>query len=490
MNTISKIAGVAVALLAALIPVAAAAGSGPGRYEVVDEEITRYIWAVGSWNYESCRIVTDEIETVPQYQDIAALCGAETTALLNDNVIWLYYIGSFTETRQVKRLLPEIEIRTSYGAADGVTVWAADPLGVILRIEANIDGFPAVCDQTNGQVLQAGGLACSFPIYSPPAEFSAYAVSDYGDTSRSARLRIGNSTAAAGIFTDPKGNRLILGDNAYAKYNVYHDVPMRWGALPDQPRPDWIRNVSNDDLRSDNKYYYLAGQLILEGLVAPAGCDNYGLDGQYATECGALAAFSQVYDYQNAYNVAISAAGARYGVPNRLIKAIVAVESQFYPDALGVSGERGLYQITRDGADTLLRWNGSAFLEICGYYFDNCDLIPYDNLESWQRDLLANYVLNHRNDLTLLAAALKANAYQIDRLLENIAGLETPGAAFTFSQLWAMTVMNYHTGATVTAAVLQQLQQRGDPIDWDHYAAAMERVRPSALEYLARVKSN
>lgn len=491
MFTRDKVAGAGLFLLALLLaPGSAAAGGGTDRQVTQQQDAVKYIWVVGSWDFESCRILTDDLEFVPQYADIAALCGIETTRLLNDGIIWLYYLGEYHYTANVIVELPPIEIKTDYIAGAAV-VTAADPLPGqrITRIEALINGAPAVCDDYNGTPGPAGSLRCSFPINRAPVLFSAYAVSSYGDNSKSVTMRIGNRINSDPVFSAAAVNQfMVIGDIAYTQYNPYFDIPLRWGVLPGpDPVPWWLRTAGNVELITSHSYYYLAGQILLAGRLDGQNCYNYGLDGDYANQCGLTLAADLVTEYQNAYNGEIMAAADRYGVPAALIKRVIAVESQFWPGALGQAGENGLYQLTRDGADTILRWSGVTYLEICGLYFDTCQDIPYDNLESWQRDLLANHILSDPNNIDYLAAALKANAYQVDRLIDNILGIEDPGQYFDYVDLWRMAVINYHTGATVTAAIMQQLIQRQDPITWDNYAAALERVQASGSGYITRI---
>jgi len=486
----SKFAGAGLFLLALLmLPGSRAAAFGPDREVVQQQEAVKYIWVVGNYSFESCRILTNNIEAVPQYQEIAAYCGLETTKLLNNNIVWLYYLGEYQYTEEKTVKLPPIEITTNF--IDGnIEIQALDPLPgeAITRIEGDLNGQPIVCDQYTGRAGPGGSLACRFPVYRIPATFRAYAASTYGDTSENVTLRIGNKIKSDPKFLGTENNYFVIGDNAYTQYNVYFDILNRWGVLPGpDPLPGWVKTAGEAELYTSHSYYYLSGQILLNGFLDGHFCNNYGLRGNYANQCGLEITADLAEHYQNAYNQEIAAAADRYGVPASLVKRVIAIESQFWPDALGISGERGLYQLTRDGADTILRWSGDTFLEICGVYFDTCDKTPYDNLAAWQRDLLANHILSDPNNINYLAAALKANAYQVDRLLANILNVDPPGQYFNYLDLWSMTIINYHTGATVTAAILQQIQQRQDPITWDSYAAALARVKPSGRDYLARI---
>lgn len=477
-------------IILALIVGTPAAASGYDRTEVITVEKTGYIWIVGTWGFEKCRIITDAIDTIPQYADLAALCAPGTTALLNDGVINLYYLGQYTYTQEVINVLPPIIIETDYKAGK-IIITAIDtmPGHKITSVQATINGIPSMCDDVTGSAVD-GGLTCRFVIYNKPAHLTAIAYSDYGDSWNDIEFRIGNRVLSDFLFSDNYNNALILGGIAYAKYNIYYDVPLRWGVLPTDPIPAWLSGVPVANLETDHYYYYLAGQVIINGFAAAPGCLNSGLTGGYATNCGLLKVFPVTYTYQNAYNYEITAAAAAWGVPNSLIKRVIAVESQFWPTALGVANETGLYQITRSGADTLLRWNGSAYLELCNLYFNKCDFIPYDNLATWQRDILTNHILNDPNNINYLAAALKANAYQVNRLIENQLNIYNPGEYLSYVDMWRITIGNYHTGALVTAAALDQIKQRGELLSWDSYAAALGRVSNTGTNYISMVTLN
>jgi hypothetical protein len=371
--------------------------------------------------------------------------------------------------------LPPVEIRSDY-KQDLVIITAWDPLPGhrVTRIEIEYNG-PIVCDDYNSR-RQGDALICEIQIRYYPAEITAYAISDSGDRSKTTLLRI--------------ANRVVISDNAYTQYSNYMDVPRAWGSLPDPVTTPWpLRAGPGVILQTSRKYYYLAGQILLGGGLDGQKCPNYGVNGQYSTECGLEVALDHVYAYQNKYDQEIASAAAAYGIPAALIKQIIAAESQFWPSAMGQAGENGLYQFTRDGADTLLRWYGPTYIDICDIYFTGCASIGYDNLAAWQQDLLKNHILADYNNINYLAGALKANAYQVARLLENLAEIDLPANNFSYVELWKITIINYHTGATITAAALDQIDQLGQDYTYSNYAKAIERLQPSALVYVSRVFS-
>jgi hypothetical protein len=121
---------------------------------------------------------------------------------------------------------------------------------------------------------------------------------------------------------------------------------------PEQP-------ASADDLATGEPYTWLAGRLLWYGLVT-ADCDSYsGLDPVTlaANECGLKSAADKVHHWQNQFDGEIYAAARSEGVPAKLLKDVIAVESQFWPLWENrPAGEIGLAQITPAALDTYLRY--------------------------------------------------------------------------------------------------------------------------------------
>ena len=222
--------------------------------------------------------------------------------------------------------------------------------------------------------------------------------------------------------------------------------------------------------------------MILSGELDIPGCDNWGVEpwsGGYATQCGLEHARDAVVVAQNAYNEQIAAAGRESGVASRLLKNIIMLESQMWPDAAGQHGEAGLYQLSRAGADTLLRWDGRAYIERCDWYFEDCQTLGYDNREPWQQELLISSVMRDANDIALLGDVLVANAAQVDQLL-NAYG----AADMDYLARWRITIGNYHAGPGLTSAVLDQIRQQVMAPDWDSYEQILGEIQPGVLDYI------
>jgi len=144
------------------------------------------------------------------------------------------------------------------------------------------------------------------------------------------------------------------------------------------------------DLVTRKPYELLAGALLWHGLAIPR-CGGYsGLRTAWpatATACGMESALPNVLDWQNQYDLSIYDAGVSTNVPPRLLKAMIAQESQFWPGWINMAGETGLLQVTEQAADIAMRYSPELYAQSCkgsdcsaGY-----DLLPdYRQAQLWK----------------------------------------------------------------------------------------------------------
>jgi hypothetical protein len=89
---------------------------------------------------------------------------------------------------------------------------------------------------------------------------------------------------------------------------------------------------SASQLHTEENYYFLAGQLISNGVVDASTCPSNGLTlNGYANACGMDVAKEKVIVLQNAVDEAILKAYTDVGVPPVLLKQMIRTESQFWP---------------------------------------------------------------------------------------------------------------------------------------------------------------
>ena len=153
------------------------------------------------------------------------------------------------------------------------------------------------------------------------------------------------------------------------------------------PMPE-VNNPENPaDLATNEPYALLAGQLLWHGYATPDcnGWSGINVQTMGATDCGLISARDAVTRWQNQWDVQILAAANDARVPARLLKAVIGLESQFWPMAVGPIGESGMIQLTDDGADIALRYSPVLFALFCPPALGSiCSQIPYHLLRSHQ----------------------------------------------------------------------------------------------------------
>ena len=162
-----------------------------------------------------------------------------------------------------------------------------------------------------------------------------------------------------------------------------------WYMFPESSiwQAPWLENIdSAEDLETDLDYAFLAGQLIWYGYVDASGCVNSGLlPNGYADECGMEKAHDLVMEWQNRFDQVIVDASDESYVPARLIKGVIAQESQFWP-LWADKPEYGYGMMSEMGIDLLLNWNVEYYLKVCKQHYtsDQCQK-GYSYLSAEQR---------------------------------------------------------------------------------------------------------
>lgn len=176
---------------------------------------------------------------------------------------------------------------------------------------------------------------------------------------------------------EPSGSEIIdqCGYSAYVQYNTKSAYLkfVNSSPKPKEEKPQicaapvipigtglYQQIASAEELHTENDLTWLAGRLIWNGFVHPI-CDDggVGLDPTTlaANPCGVAAARDTAVRWQNQYDGSIYTAAVAYQVPARLLKKVMQIESQFWPQWSEEMGEIGVLQITDNGADVMLRFD-------------------------------------------------------------------------------------------------------------------------------------
>ncbi|HSM24338.1 MAG TPA: hypothetical protein VK856_05695 [Anaerolineaceae bacterium] len=318
-------------------------------------------------------------------------------------------------------------------------------------------------------------------------EVEYWAISDYGDESERETFTLRNVPDLG------KGDMYrfdLLGDGI--DVNTPAGTKL-WSLFPVLNHPDrdtLEQPASYLDLSTENRFLYLAGKLILTGIVDGKSCAGFGLiNNNTANPCGEDLAFNDVMAWQNQYDQEIYNTAIKYRVPARLIKGIIAQETQFWPYPVS-DKEYGLGRITENGADMLLIWNNDRYLEACLSLLaaETC-AAGYSNLDAGDRSLLRGLVLSEigtENEIDLLGATFLASATQVTQMVKNITELPVNEVS-TYEEMWKISVANYHSGSGCVGTAMQTAWSNGDNMYWDSIYPNLLGDCMGAVDYVESV---
>lgn len=268
---------------------------------------------------------------------------------------------------------------------------------------------------------------------------------------------------------------------------------LTWGLFPplDETLPLVLEQpLSVEYLHTTNRYFYLSGHLIQSGLVNISACPNGGLYANgSATPCGEKAGADKVLEWQNKYDEKIYTAALKYNIPARILKGILAQESQFWPIS-NDPYELGLGKFTENGAGMLLMWNIDYFLSTCipVYGKTSCSS-GYSSLnptaQLMQRRSLMDKI-GTRSEIDMLAGTLFASSAQINQMVINTSGKE-PAVLTTYEDMWKIATGNYYAGSGCIGTALQRINDGALKLTWEQLVAQMDGSCKIATIYVERV---
>ena len=268
--------------------------------------------------------------------------------------------------------------------------------------------------------------------------------------------------------------------------------------------PDWLMLADeNMDLATTNRYDILAARLLSTGRVDGSACPGNGLnpDGS-ANACGLELSSGPVTTWQNQFDPDILFSARSTQLPPKIIKAVIAVESQFWPMADWISGEVGLGQMTGYGADLVLAWRSTYYQSICRQAFGEFGCTkPYQSLDLSTQYRLRGMVLKEidatcsncpggmdiekgKQAVLVLAETLKASCLQSARIIYLETG-KIPSQLMSYEDFWRLVLANYQAGA---GCVYQALHRTANPNNWNSIAANFSSGCVSGADYIRRIE--
>lgn len=379
------------------------------------------------------------------------------------------------------------------------------PNGQVVRPYVILTAFASI--PRSGSVFLSGfadtrEFICAAPpcvIYLEPGTTS-FVFRAYSDTGEASEEII------ASVRVSQVENGYLVTIDSVSQFTVFTDsCSQTWGV-------DNAEDVSWDDfvqfpyqINTKKTLHYLATQLLLTGIVdasdCPAGGLSLGLD--WPTGCGLERANSKMIEWQNQYDDYIWLVSRDDGIPPKILKTLLEIESQFWPgNQRFYMDEIGLGQVNQLGMDVLLRRDPALYLQYCSAVLSDCTR-PYLSLEPAQQAMIRGAVVSTMNatcstcpngiDLSkakesvlLIGKLLEANCQQVEAILNQVirpdpdADAATATAAVstivaggstgntTYEDLWRFTLSSYHNGSSCLQDAIQTVRKAKLPVTWEN----------------------
>jgi hypothetical protein len=509
-----------------------AAGGGSHRQAEISVSYTEYEWWLLRWsdNDMVCQVFADH-EGLPEGKEVLEYCGNDhytewlktgpCLGVTADNLsscpgLYMHFIASKKKQRTVIIDLPEASVWvTMVGCVPKPLNNFCTSLPSLLLIaeEPLPNQYPAAIHGTiGGEPFSCSGPICNVPLRltSPDGTIMDFwADSSYGDSTEQyhAKIRLLDNTSdpnrtQAGYFVDILTSQWRGNESISACSDCWQAFPVPGKA------ENWLTNPSQaSDLQTADPLIYLAGRLIASGAVKASECPNNGLlTNGWANACGLQKSRELVVTWQNRYDEQIIQASNTTGIPSRLLKNLLAQESQFWPGAIFDRDiqEYGVGHLTELGSDTLLLMNNDFYNQFCPLVLDKsvCDEGYIYLPEESRRMLRGALAFSVRTDcpscpggldldhvdfnIKLVAEMLEASCEQTGLIMTDITG-KSPGDAAPYEDLWRFTLTSYHAGPGCLLNALNSTHQAQEPLRWDYVSNHLEPACRSAINFVERV---
>jgi hypothetical protein len=486
----------------------------PGaRLVKVEQKITEYTWKMLSQNSKTVLCTIQIYHTgKPTLEEVLAACSdalgfatptsaisgtpqATATPVSAGEVLSAgYFVFSSTqEVVQVKQVeVGPISVTISapedFVAAPVVILSGFEPAAQygysITGIQGYLQGIKFECDSGN----------CTIPLRGD-GEIIYWATSSAGDESAHFSVQVRVSYQAEGYKITLATTPTTTSDQTW-----YQDAcTIAWDGYISGTPPAWQNlPLVPDALHTEKSLFLLAARLLQNKLADASSCDNGGFfsDGT-VNACGMEKVKDALVIWQNRFDPAIWSASREFGVPAKLIKAVMQQESQFWPENTKQGAvEYGIAQVDETGADVLLRWDAQYQAEVCpGVLFD-CS-IPYARMAPGDQALLRGAVLQRLNaecpsctyginipkaeqSVRVLARMVRANCYQSAYLMEKYE------VRSDISDAWRLALISYHGGYQCLNNALLTISRDRSSTQWSNLSSYVNSC-PYVVDYVENI---
>lgn len=345
---------------------------------------------------------------------------------------------------------------------------------IAIEIRGTLDARGFVCH----------GSPCAIPV--PTSSVIIFrATSSTGATSEeiSATIRVELRADGYYVFLD-----------TVSQFSTFSDACLRFWDFQDETDPSWAEFAQFPyQLNTNKTLHYLVTRLIVNGIVDVQGCPAGGLNTSldWPTGCGLERARKAMIEWQNQFDEYIWLASKEYGIPPKILKTILEVESQFWPgDGRNYVDEIGLGQLSQLGVDVLLRRNPTLYQQVCATVLDDCAM-PYTLMSRENQAMIRGALVNSyssvcptcqygidlnkaKQSVPFIAQVLQANCETVKiiadarRESDYIEDIDDPYQSF-----WRFTLLAYHSGVSCFEQAVKNTPNEV-PLDWESLSENIE----------------
>jgi hypothetical protein len=307
----------------------------------------------------------------------------------------------------------------------------------------------------------------------------------------------------------PDGTGYLVTINVVSQFTTFRDsCSLAWD-VQDQAGATWDSFVQFPyEINTRKTLHTLAAHLILNGIVdssaCPAGGLNLSLD--WPTACGLESATPKMIEWQNQYDEYIWLASREHGIPPKVLKTLIEIESQFWPgNSRFYLDEFGLGQINQLGVDVLLRRDAAFYRQVCSTVLSDCN-VPYPSLDPSQQALIRGAAVSladatcstcpngldldkAKESISLIAMLLRANCEQVEVILDSadrkfgdpdadaatataaVATARASGETYqsvSYEDLWRFTFVSYHSGSNCFQEAVNATRKAHLSVTWEN----------------------
>lgn len=400
---------------------------------------------------------------------------------------------------------PPFSLPTSVSVLpSGLYAFIEAPVGVLSQPYVVLSAFSALPTQVsivirgfvNTQEFICTASPCAINLQtSSRLVFAAYA--ETGESSE---------TVIATVSVTQTDNGFLVTIDSVSQFRTFNNsCANAWGVF-DELNVAWDDFVQFPyELHTKKTLHNLATQLLLNGIVDASDCPAGGLSVGliWPTACGLERASSAMIEWQNQYDDHIWLASSDHGIPPKILKTLIEVETQFWPgNSRFYLDEYGLGQVNQLGIDVLLRRDPTLYQRVCPSVLSDC-FRPYLSLEPQQQAMIRGAVVKlmdvncadceygfdldrAKESISLLAMLMRANCQQVDAMLRFIdlpdpdADAATATAAVatisaggdtdttSYEDLWRFTLLSYHSGLNCFQEALISTRKANRPFTWEN----------------------